>query len=327
MANQEGLFIQEISCDGVEIDLALLQSCTLIETLDLSGPKLIISFFDRDSVIKEDAGVNSFSELKITFADWWNDSSDVEFVDYFIVLTMPTKGETITLNCIQKNIQLLKSPTTRAQIFTQRAPVAIMRALCPGVACVADGFPVGENYHLLPGERSSVVLRQLAREQGARIFYQRGKLYMRKVRDIFSETAEYTYAYENRQAELQILKYTRPNIPYVVEDVLLKSFCGWHITKGMLCAQKYADRAVELSAYDSIGTMKNLSVVESPEVDFTIQGYSRIKPGISLGLEWNVYRVDLPLDESLPEKIVTGVVAHNYSEQKYYIRAKGILPL
>jgi hypothetical protein len=327
MPDQEGLFIQRIACEGEEVDLSFLQSCVLVETLDLSGPKLIMTLSDTDSILRDSMGIAQFGELEVTFADYWNDSSDMELKDFFVVLTMPVKGELVTLNCIQRDVQRLKIPATKARIFKKKPAVTIIQALSPGVACSTAGFPVAEDYHLLPGERPSVMLRQMAIEQGARIYYQRGKFFMSRVADMFARKADLTYAYENRQAEHQIIHYTRPNSSYVVEDSLLKSYCGWNMIEGFVWAQKHQSRAAEFTSRDTVGALRNLSVSSLPEVDFTTHGSGMLKPGISLDLEWNLFRNDAPIDESLPDKVVIGTAAHFYGGQKYFTRIKGALPL
>lgn len=327
MPDQEGLFIQRIVCDGNEIDLSFLQTCCFVETLDLSGPKLIMTFSDTDSILRDDMAVAPFSELEVTFADYWNDNSDVELKDRFVVLTMPVKGEVVTLNCIQRDIQRLKVPCTTARMFVNKPASTIIQTLAPGVKCSAGGFPVVEDYHLLPGERPSVVLRQIAREQGARLYYQRTSFILARVADMFSQEAQLTYAYENRQAEYRIIHYSRPNAGYIVEDSLLRSYCGWNMTSGFVWARKHGDKPAEFTARDTIGTLRNLSTVSLPEVDLTVEGNGMLRPGIPLDLEWNLFRRDCPIDESLPDKVVIGTAAHFYSGQKYLTRIKGVLPL
>jgi hypothetical protein len=325
--NQEGLFIQRMVVDGEDIDLSFLQTCVLVETLDLSGPKLIVTFHDPDSILRDDLGVRPLSELEVTFADYWNDNSDAELKDTFTVLTMPVKNESVTLNCLQKDVHALKTPALKAQMFVNKPVTTIVRALSPGVPCSAGGFPVGADYQLLPGERPSVVLRQMALELGGKFYYQRGKFYMGRVVAMLSQDAAMTYAYEDRQAEYQIIHYSRPNAGYMVKDVLLRDYRGWNMTNGFISALKHDDRPVEFVSNDTMSALKNLTVTSFPEVDFITHGHGMLRPGISLDLEWNLLRNDSPIDESLPGKIVIGTAAHFYSAQKYFVRIKGILPV
>ena len=47
-------------------------------------------------------------------------------------------------------------------------------------------------------------------------------------------------------------------------------------------------------------------------------------PGLTLGLEWNTERADMPIDESLPAKVVIGMVAHSWKPQSYFCQVSGI---
>ena len=324
--NQESLFIQRAVYDGEEIDLSFLKTCTLIETLDLSGPKLIMTFHDPDSILRDDMGVGPFCELDITFADYWNDNSDFELKDTFNVLTMPVKNSAVTMNCFQKDMQLLKVPATRARMFVKQPVSAIVQSLV-GMPCIAEGFPVSGDYHLLPGERPSVVLRQMARELGGKLYYQRRQFIMKKIADMMAIEPDVTYAYGDLGAENKIIHYRRPNSAYIVDDSLLRSYCGWNMVKGMVRSTRHTDRPKEMVSNDIVSTLDNLTALGYPEVDFTVQGSGMLRPGIPLKLEWHLLRNDVPIDESLPDKVVIGTAAHFYSAQKYFTRIKGILPI
>jgi hypothetical protein len=51
------MLVQKILVNGAELDISLLQSCTYVETLDLSGPRLMMTLQDRDNILRDDYGV------------------------------------------------------------------------------------------------------------------------------------------------------------------------------------------------------------------------------------------------------------------------------
>jgi len=82
-----------------------------------------------------------------------------------------------------------------------------------------------------------------------------------------------------------------------------------------------------MSALDSASALDNLSAVHIPDVDWVGNGSGAVRPGIAIAVKWNQDRMDSPLNESLPEKIIVGTASHYYTEQKYLTRVKGILPI
>lgn len=54
---------------GQEFDLSLLKEFVYIETLDLSGPRLVIKFDDQHSLIRNYMGVKPGDTLTVTVAD------------------------------------------------------------------------------------------------------------------------------------------------------------------------------------------------------------------------------------------------------------------
>ena len=242
-------------------------------------------------------------------------------------MTMPVVNESFTINCLQKDVYSLKTPAVDPVLFVGKPVAAIVRKVMPGVDQIIGAFPSGRDYHLLSGERPSKLLRQVAREMGARVFYQRNKVFMQRLSDMLKADVSFTYAYEDRQADYKVIHYSRPNVDHIVADVLVRDYRGWLMTEGLLRSGKHQGAPSCFVSGDSLTVLDNLSVLSVPEVDFVVSGSGALRPGATLGLEWNLNRRDAPLDESLPAKIVIGTCSHFYSYQKYLTRIKGVLPL
>lgn len=318
---QEGFFVQKIEHEGEELDLSFLRSLALVETLDLSGPKLIMKFRDPESILRDDMGVGPGIELDVTFADYWHDEGD-ELIDRFTVLTMPDASEVVTLNCMQTDVWGLKVPAARARMWRRPPVQTVLRDLL-AARQVVDRFAVRQDYHLLPGERPAKMLRQMAREIGAQVFYQRREVHARRLVAMKSAAASFEMAYNHPGADYPIIHYRRPNADTLFADTD-RRYCGWNMIAGPIRASRSPAAAAEFSSATSVAVLDNLADTLGADIDFVVSGMGQIRPGIVLDLQWNLDRAGQPLDESLPDTILVTTAAHYYQAQKYMTRIKGV---
>ena len=122
-----------------EIDLSFLIESSVVETIDLSGPRIILKFNDQFSLIRDELGVKAGDLLRIDVpvGSQWGD--DTLFID-FRILTMPVtaKGE-VVINCLLDDIFYWKQPIkagaggmrrwVEPRIFRGMDPVAIVKEL------------------------------------------------------------------------------------------------------------------------------------------------------------------------------------------------------
>jgi len=326
----EGWFVQKITHGGQELDLALVERCTYIETLDMSGPKLILVMRDPDSVIRDDIGVTPGSLLDVTFADYFNEDGD-EIVDKFSVLTIPDHGDSIVVNAMQADVRFLKAPAKAPIVFLRQPVSSILRRLFPSHKIIVDRFGTGQDYHVLPGERPAKVLRQLSAEIGARIFCHRGKVYARRLKSMYDDPPAFSLAYNDTRKPdeidaYKIASYQRPNTDELVADSIDRQWCGWDMRTGPTQSRKGALPS-EWCGLSSQGGLDNLSAIPKPEVDIVLAGgVGMLRPGLCCSLVWYLDRIDSPMDESLPEKAVIGTAAHHYQSQKFLTRLKMVVP-
>jgi len=331
LVNQEDYLLQRVKLfkngeDAGVFDLSFLKEVVFVETIDLSGPRLIMTFNDPDSIIRDDMNVKERDVLEVRIADVW-ERDGIDQTIMFVIWTMPNNGSMVTFNCMQAHIDLLKRPAKESILFTKKPVETILKRLAPGLKYEVGNFPAIEDYHLLPGERPTRLLRQMAKEKGGLCFYRRGKLVFKKLTELGKTKVKHTYEYDNPIAKNQIIHFTRANARSVIKDRVERNIIGWNMVKGIVKSGKQTAKPPEFVSVSNMPTMNRLLEIPCPAIDFTTLGNGALMAGIPIALKWNIGKIDAPIDESLPVKVVIGTVAHFYSTQKFFTRVKGVLPL
>lgn len=328
LVTQEDFLLQKVRLirNGAEagvFDLSFLKEVTYIETIDLSGPRLMMTFDDTHSIIRDEMKVREKDILEIRIADVW-ERDGIDQTIQFVVWTMPDAGSSITLNCMQRNIDILKTPAKEAILFTKKPVETILRRLAPGLRYDVGSFSAIEDYHLLPGERPTRLLRQMAKEKAGLCYYRRGTLVFRKLSELARREAKHTFEHDNPAAKNQIVSFARENSKAIIKDRVERSIVGWDMTKGLVKSGRETKKPPEFVSVFNQPTMSGLLDIPFPSIDFITSGNGALVPGLPLSIKWNQAKIDAPLDESLPRKVVIGTVAHFYSAQKYFTRVKGV---
>ncbi len=281
MADTKTPLLQSVKKDGKDLDLSFCKEAIFVETLDLSGPRLILTFDDTLSILRNVMQVKVGDILDCVLADPWHEDK-LNLTAGFQVMSMPVDGELVTVNCLQKEIADMKIPAAKARLFSKEGSSisGIMKALAPGFTSYeGDGFALLNPYHLLPGERPSLVLRQMAIEHGAVVYASRGKLCFKKLADIFGSATDVTFEYKNPQAKFQVVTYNHLNKEQLIADRVVRRNSGFHITEGFISAEKYSDAAPEITSADTQAVMDNLSVIAVPILDIITWGAGHLCPG------------------------------------------------
>jgi len=323
----ENPIIQKVTtAQGEDLDLSFLRVSNYVETLDLSGPRLMLEFSDPEGILRMDYSLKENDDLTVAIADpYHRDGMDLEMK--FVIKKAPLVGSTLKVLCVQRDIESLKTPSAGPVFFTRKPAGQLLSRFLPGVAQEVGSFPVVEDYHLLPGERPSRLLRQAALEQGAVAFFQRGKMCFQKLSELYAKESQLTYHYNDARKENQVGTYQKPNVDAIIKDKISRKYSGWSPTKGFVgSATATAGTPVEWRPHANVATLNNLGTIGMPAIDFVCHGNGYLMPGVSLSFVWNMERSDAPIDETLPEKVVVSAVAHYYSRQKYFCRVKGVIP-
>lgn len=327
MPNQENILVQKITLfrNGeayADFDLSFLQDLTYVETLDLSGPRLMFSINDPWRLFRDDIGVKEKDVLQVTLSDQFG-FDGLDKIIYFVILTMPIDGDILSFNCLEATVWKLKQPAKGAMLFNKQPIKSILSRLAPGLKYDVGTFQVLNDYHLLPGMRPSKMIREMAREHGAVCFWQRGKIVFKKLKDLYAVTPAMTYYHNDSRQQYKIAVYSRPNTQAVIKDRTERNYVGWDMVEGIQ-KNKAVKAPAEFVSASNVASLDGLLEIPLPSIDFTTHGNGTLVPGLTIGLSWAVDRIDAPIDESLPKKVVVGTVSHFQSNQVYACRVLGV---
>lgn len=318
----EHLLVQRILIDDQEIDLSLMVSFTYIETLFLDGPKYIIKFNDLEELIRDDLGLVEGVTLTITLQDLHiqgglNIEEDVKIRS----VTVNDQGVLVAQG-FPIYVDNAKKPLEKTRFMVGHPVQSIAAAIMPQAQLNIDPFPIVEQFHLLGGDRPTRSFRRLSLELGAAIYYNRGTLNIKSLKGLFEQPVQETYHHNNESEEFKILAYKSLYRSELLEEMIFRNYTGWNIIDGIITSTKNNRMPVEIMPVNSIPQLDNRNWTIVPVIDFGTIGYGALKPGIKLGIKFHRAREGRPFDESLPEEVITYLVAHHYEASRYTCRVK-----
>lgn len=311
---------------GQEFDLGYLSEFTFIETMDLSGPKVIMRMRDPYLYLQDNLQVKADDEITITLADVFA-TEEMDSVMDFTILSVPSAQEDNVINALSSPVMETKRPATRARLFPVGSAQNMLSSFFPGVKQELTKLPVTESYHVLSGERPSLALKQLAREQGGHIYFVRDKVTVSRVEELMKKDADFTYHGGDNKEQYQVITYQVKKPEHTLKDRLVRSNQAFSITDGWVTANKNTDAVPRLVSSASTPVMDGMNAAPSPVIDCTVTGNGGVKAGSVIAFNWHTNRMDAPLNEALPEKVVVWAVAHHYSNNGYFCRIKGVVSL
>ena len=319
---------------GEEIDNGFLESVTYIESMDLTGPKLIAVFRDRDDWIAHHIQFQELDELTVSMADSWNESG-ASIAESFVVLSAKNlRNGLFEVNALAKPLYKLKQISDKTKIFSNKGVSDILSTFANGLSIdLKSKFAVVENYHLIAGERTSTLLKQIAQEQGAEMWLSRGKIHVQKFKEAYAGASSHKFVYNTRTTEFPVIDYDIPSGQLKLQEEKVRVFTGWNPEKGRV---KTNTANPLLSGVKSLPTVINGNpnaftlntavTAVKPSVRFTTVGSLGIEPGQVVEISWQEPDQENPINEGLPSKVVCSKVAHKYMGNKYYTRIEGGVP-
>lgn len=308
--------IQAVYYNEKPLPVEWVMSATYIETMDLSGPKLIITFQDAGAFLKDNAGI---SERKGVISVDLTDSSggdEVFLTERFTI----EHGESVAngiyrLQCISEAVSKIKRYSSQSVIYPPAAPSETIK-LITGGDVVSSVFPESPSYHLLAGVRPSRLLKEMAVELGAVIYYSRGKWYLTSLDDLAKLEPVATY-YHNKAGEAFVVASVRSLGREVAGDLTRKRYAGWHANNGLIAD---LSQPFIMCGLDTEEQIANLSRLLLPELSFQIivNATPALTIGMSLNIEWHrPENKDNPINEAMPSRVLLGKVSHHYERQRY----------
>ena len=311
---------------GQELDLGYLAEATMVEVMDLSGPKLILRFRDPHLYLADSLKLSSEDVLRVTFADAI-DFDGMDAVLDFSLLFVPDASGEMVLNCLGTKVFDAKKPLTKPRLFTGRPMSQVVKAFFPEAKLDLAKTPVVESYHALAGERPTSALRQMARECGGHVFFDREKFSFRKLKDLMAGEPTAIYHHNDNTKELQVVTYQAKKPDLVLRDRLKRSYAGWDVVKGWVTSSVNAGAVFSLHGSPQAPVLDALNDVYIPVIDCTVTGNGQIRAGSVLDVVWHTRRQGAPINEALPSRFVVWLVSHYFSDGKYWCRIKGVVPM
>ena len=320
---------------GEELDIPYLKEGTYVESIELDGPKLMLVFRDPFDRIKNSLKIKEYDTLTVSFGDTWREEG-VNEKDTFTVLTCKAGADgTIRLNLMAQTVYSMKVIADKTKVFTQKGVADILRNFAGSAKLDVGMFPVVENYHCIAGTRPSRLLRQIAGEQGAHVWYARGRVSMKRFAELFKQTPALTFYWGAIQTKgNDIMEYSRPSGQMRAQEKAVRTFTGWNEVDGrvrtspdMPLLSKAASRPTVITGASNTFTLGNAPVAKKTAIDFTTMGNLSVTAGQTLKLVWRTPDPSNPINEGLPDKVVVESVAHWYSGQKFFSRIKGAVAL
>lgn len=326
---------KQLTDGGIEeagdFDLSALIEVTFIETVDISGPRLILKMDDFTNYIRDELEARPRDLLKVTFSSHWyeGDGDEFDLVLWFRILKAPQQLNAITFLCIEKEVEAIKQPAAQAQLFCGKTAGAILKKLLPGLKHEVGSFPVLLDYHVLPGMRAAKVIRQMCHEMKAACFHRRKVVVFETWEKLKNQEAEFEYYHQNQageESDEEIMRYTLLRAEDVVKDRIERNYTSWSLKDGIVSVtkEKMKKKAAEWVAQPEKAILDNILVAPSPIIDFLVTGQGDLRPGTIMDIVWHNDNPEKPIDESLPKKILLSTVAHYYGGNKYMCRIKGI---
>lgn len=322
---------------GLELPQGYLLQGIYIESMELNGPKIILVYNDPEQYISGKIKIKEYDELTISYGDAWAENGVSEQEDFVVLTCTPVhRSKHIEISCMAKMVYELKKINDKAKIFKQRGVLEILKAIVlKGMKFDIKAFPVINDYHLPPGMRPTTMLRQIAKEMGAQMWYSRNTIHMCKFEFCYAQSPEMTFEYGKIGSENSILKYEKPSEQVAAQETKLRVWTGWDEKKGRVSTPLDNPllskiKGVAKQFYpggNNPWILANALVGTKVAIDFIASGSFAVEPGKSLALRWHQANPQDPLNENLPDKIVVDTVSHFYAPQKYAIRVKGAVPL
>lgn len=311
---------------GQELDLGYLSESTIIETMDLSGPKLILRFRDPHLYLCDSLKLASEDTLQVTLADIF-DYDGMDTVMDFTLLYAPDASWQTVLNGLSTPVFENKKPLVRPRIFTRKPMAFVASALFPGVKQDLAKAPIVEDYHILAGERPSYAIRQMAREAGGHVFFDRDRIVFRRLKELMAGPANATYHHNDNREEFQIITYQVKKPELMLKDRLKRSYTGWSLTDGWVSSGVNTGEAFTLHGSPAKPILDALNEVRVPVIDCVVTGNGNLRAGSVMDIVWHTRRQDAPLNEALPSRVVVWSVSHYYASGKYFCRIKACIPM
>lgn len=314
--------VQKIMVRGVELDMGLFQVLTYVEVIDLSGPRFIIKASDADRVLRDDFSVVE-GEMLTAQLDDSDQGGGLVVNEAFIIRAVDSDAnDNLTIQCVAAAVDASKAPA-KSPLFLNNKTVAQVLGAATGLATDVGDFPLVDAWHLLPGERPTKKLRQLAREMGAAVWYSRGQVHMHPLAELWRKGPAKTFHHDDRRKPRmdQVDDYTLTYRKDMVNDRVKRGYGGWDMKVGPIGGGSMH----EATQHHRGDVLRNLNRSLVPAIDILVKGQGEHAPGTKLELKFHRSREGRPFDESIPPQVLVHTIASQQEKEQYRTRMKGVI--
>jgi hypothetical protein len=308
----KGRFFEAMTYDGEPLNLALLVTATYVESLDLSGPKLMLLFKDTDGSMTDLIGLKEHEGiLEVAFSDP-RQRGGTGFSEKFIIEKMKEDSRGgLVVSCLAESISKIKRVAEVTTIFAAGSPIKAIESIV-GAKVEGSAFQAAPEFHLLAGMRPSKLLRNIGSEIGARVFYYRGTWYVVSIDDLFKAKPYKQLTHNKVGAYESISHVSYSGAQKVVGEVGRTRYSGWSMTEGMISS---GTGRASPTGVDTEAELKTLGRLLVPQLEFQVMvnADSEMTPQKMVAIEWHrPNSPDAPMNESLPDRALVGTVSHHY---------------
>ncbi|MCG7545444.1 hypothetical protein MHM93_14780 [Pseudoalteromonas sp. MM17-2] len=292
------IFTQKVLIDGTEMPLGYILKVLYVEASDIDGSRLLLTVSDMDGDVRDSLGLKYESVLTMTLGDVHMDDGS-QFTEKFTVVSDPKRdGDTLLVECLPTAVYELKAKTIKPRFFVDKSPKQILNELIKGYPVHIDGIVGRGTYHLHAGVTASQLIKEMAKEMGARFFYCRGHFYLRAYDYIARQTTKADLEYKNSRAYHSIWSLKQSFSGSLITRERLKNHCYFDITKGAKQSNdQYERRIIPNIGEDKI---KRLNRHIVPKLRFEMRGTTVFKPTDNVKLKIHRFDGQRVLDESIP---------------------------
>jgi len=318
MAQLQQYFLQSATLNGQVIPRDWVNSTLYLEKTKLTGPLVRLEVRDATGSITDDFKAAYGATLVVEFGDPTGARGTIK--ETFFVTSAPARGDVIEIVGVSMDLKRVKTAVSGARLYANRQPGDILADFAGGLTVEADAFKKACTYHLNMGEKPSVVLSQVARDNGALVWMARGKFYVKEMARLIKTKAAFVYEANNPAAAYTISRQQNINQDSAATDSRQYRFVGYSMTDGFMEAGDAALPVKYVSDAD-MATLKNMQQVLVPKLDIEVSGNPDITAGMVIGIQIHRYDNQNQTDESLPKNFIVERVAHYEDRISYTTRA------
>lgn len=311
----ESIFLQEVKNNGVVIPLSPLISATYIEGISLNTPKLIMRFADHDSDITDSFGVKDGSELTVVLGDVGLEEGQ-NFTEQFIVISPPKKvGDQLLVEALQKDVYQLKQYLNQPLFFVDKSPKQIMQKLAPSKKVVVRGVNGRGTFHINNSITPSQMLKKMAAELAANIFYYRGSFYVVSHTEANRQAVALKFEYNNPNAERTISAIAMPFSNNLIKRNAVKDYQLWDENVGIVSSGVDTKK----QSLPNVGRdrLSSLNSLVLPVMNSQFIGNTTVTPFMKLGFIFHRFDTERIINESIPAEQLVIEIKHHQQGYQY----------